>query len=146
MKRNPLVLAAAWTVIFAALTACPSAQPGQDPVLVNAQRAYTNTRDTLDLLFNLEMSNKALIETKLPGTHHVVDGIKTQAKVALPELLKAIDTYATSRDKANLEKWQAVANQLFESAKVIIANFGKQGIVASGPLLDRALELAGGVS
>lgn len=121
-------LAVALTVCVLALTACPATTPGQDPVTVNAQRVYSNSRDTLDLLFNLEMTNKALIEAKLPGTHAVVDGIKTQAKVALPELLKAIDAYSVNHDKATLDKWKAVAQQLLESAKVIIANLGKQNI------------------
>jgi hypothetical protein len=121
-------LAVALTVCLFALTACPATTPGQDPVTVNAQRVYSNSRDTLDLLFNLELSDRALIESKLPGTHAVVDGIKTQAKVALPEFLKAIDTYSVNHDKETLDKWQAVAQQLLESAKVILANLGKQNI------------------
>lgn len=146
MKRS-LRLAAALTVILASLTACPATAPGQDPVLVQAQRTYSNARDTLDLLFNLEKDNAALIEQKLPGTHAVVDGIKTQAKIALPELLKAIDTYAANKDRAAIDKWEAVVRQLLESAKVIVSNLGKQGIVHAVYWIDGSdVPVLGGVS
>ena len=131
-------------VLVVSVAACASVKPGEDPVLVQAQRTYSNTRDALNTLFTLEMDNKDLIESKLPGTHAIVDGIKTQAKIALPELLKAIDTYAANRDRAALDKWEAVALQILESAKVIIANLGKQGIVASGPALEDVQSLLGG--
>ena len=118
MKR--LKAPAAVVALAVILVACSTVAPGQDPILVRAQQTYSVALDSFDLLFNLENDNKALIEEKLPGTHAVVDKIKVQAKVALPALLSAIDTYKVNKDKDTLIKILAVVENLLHSAQELL--------------------------
>jgi hypothetical protein len=113
-------------------TACATVAPGQDPVLVRAQQTYQTSVDTFDLLFNLELENKDLIESKLPGTHMIVDKVKVQAKVALPALLSAIDTYKANKDQVGLTKWLAVVEDLLRSAQGVVSQVSAAGLVKGG--------------
>jgi hypothetical protein len=115
---------------MAIVMAAPSCAPvaaGEDPVLVRAQQTYLTARDSFDLLFNIELDNRDLIEQKLPGTHKVVNDVKVRAKQALPALLSAIDTYKINKDKDKLSLWLAVVEDLLRSAQ---AELGKVSAAA----------------
>lgn len=100
MKPKPfsrLALAALFVLAASAgivvTVACPPPPPGQDPVVVRAQQSYLTARDACDLLFNLELNNRARLEQMLPGIHAKVNVIRTSARTWLPELKKQIDLY-----------------------------------------------------
>jgi uncharacterized lipoprotein len=139
MKTNRSLVALCLTVILVA--GCATVAPTADPVLVRAQQSYATAVNTCDLLFNIELDNRTLIESKLPGTHATVDKIKTQAKTYLPKLLSAIDTYAAAKTAANastLTAVLAVVEAFLASAQDLIT---KVGVVPPKPVACNAFAI-----
>ena len=113
-------------LVLSMAVACATVQPGQDPVLVRAQQSYKTAVDSCDLAFKLELNNRELIEKALPGTHATVDKIKTEAKVALPALLAAIDSYAATKDQAALVRALAVVDTILAHIQGVLAALPKE--------------------
>lgn len=129
--RSPaaIALVLALAIVAVGCDGCSSVAPGNDPILVRAEQTYNITLDSLDTLFNLQMDNAAAIEKLLPGTNAIVNKMRADAKIALPELRKAIDTYRTNKDAAALQKWSAVATRLLASAMSIMAKISESNAV-----------------
>lgn len=135
--RKRLAIALLLVTVYAA---CKSVAPGQDPILVRAQQSYATTLATCDFLFTLQANNKDSIEKALPGTNAIVNEMRAKAKLVLPELLKAIDSYAATKDSGPLMKWSAVAAQLLDSAQKILTSLSASHLaVAPVPRIDLRL-------
>lgn len=104
---------AAILVVAALAASCASVSPGEDPVLVRAQQTYETARETANLLFTIEDQHEALLESKLPGTHAVVEKLRVRVRAELPKLLRAIDAYDAARavGKSDLLTALAVAEE-----------------------------------
>lgn len=124
----------AFCLLLCLAVGCATVKPGADPVLVRAQQTYATAVNSCDLLFNLELDNRALIESKLPGTHAAVDKIKVNAKKYLPELLKATDSYSVAKTAENANALTialAVIEDILRDVQSALVKTAGVGIVAS---------------
>jgi len=105
--------------LLAILNACASVAPGNDPVLVNAQRTARTAHTSFDFLFKIERDNDALVRQNIPAVHTAVNELRRKAPKAEADLWSAIETYRTNRtadNKANLNTYLAVIQNLLDVA------------------------------
>lgn len=120
MKRNPRIAAALAVVLV--LSGCATVAPGEDKILVRAQQTYETARETANLLFTIEDQHEALLESKLPGTHAVVEKLRVRVREELPKLLRAIDAYDAARavGKNDLLTALAVAEEFLDELQGLL--------------------------
>ena len=105
--------------LFAILNACATIAPGNDPVLVNAQRTARTAHTSFDFLFKIERDNDALVRQNIPAVHTAVNELRRKAPKAEADLWGAIEAYRTNRtadNKANLNTYLAVIQNLLDVA------------------------------
>lgn len=117
MKRNrniAFVLVALYLAV-----GCASILPGNDPVVVNAERVTAAAADTFDAAFHVEYANHALLKQSSPATVAYVNYVRTNAPTWLTTARALTTAYKQNRsasNKANLETalatLQAAINQL----------------------------------
>lgn len=128
MRRNR---AAALILILAFAVSCASNQAirdaGADPLALRAEQTYIVARETANLLFSIEDENEALIESKLPGTHGLVEKLRVRVREDLPKLLRAIDTYKAARDEGKNALLIALAlvDEFLAEVQTILGNSQK---------------------
>lgn len=101
------------------LCSCATILPGNDPVLVNAERTAQSSHQVLDLLFTVERDNEAVIKRTQPKIHDAVNSVRRKAPAAEDNLQKAIDAYRDHRDaqhKADLGTYLATLQALLDIA------------------------------
>ena len=108
MRSSPFQhLAVAIAAIAAlALGSCAGILPGNDPVVVNAERVTAAAADTFDAAFNVEYQNHALLKEKSPAIVAYVNYARTNAPKWLAtarQLTQAYKTNRTAANKANLQ-------------------------------------------
>ena len=117
-KRPALLL-----LLVALSVGCATVRPGEDPVLVRAQQTYETARETANLLFVLEDQHQDLLESKLPGTHKTVEGLRLTVRKELPNLLRAIDAYEAARSagKSDLLTALAVVDEFLDEIQALVS-------------------------
>ena len=133
-KRPALLLLLVALAVLS--TACPATTvtapdgttaPAVDLIAVRAEQTYVTARETANLLFVLEDENQALIESKFPGTHKLVEKLRVRVREDLPRLLQAIDTYKAARDagKSDLLIALALGDAFLAEVQTILGNSQK---------------------
>jgi hypothetical protein len=134
----PLAALAAIPFAIALLgTGCSSIAPGNDPLVVNAERTTTLAVDTFDLFVKWEYDNRTVL-SKVPQIRKAADRIRTQAPTWLStarNLTKAYKANRTLENKANLETAITVLRTALAEARVYLES-GME--MAAGPPLPPA--------
>jgi hypothetical protein len=103
---TPLLALAALPFAIALLgTGCSSIAPGNDALVVNAERTTTLAVDTFDLFVKWEYDNRVVL-SKVPEIRKAADHIRTNGPTWLTtarNLTKAYKSNRTLENKANLE-------------------------------------------
>lgn len=75
---------------------CATITPGNDPVVVNAERIELSALYTADGFIEYEAANQAIIESKAPAIHSLAEKIRTDFPPALIAARKATKQYKAS--------------------------------------------------
>lgn len=108
MKHKLSSLLAAFILLpssFILLSGCATIQPGNDPVLVNAERTTATAYDTFDSFFALERQNDSYVKAHAPAIHKFTNDLRRNAPKYLHTARALTETYRVTRtaeNKANL--------------------------------------------
>jgi hypothetical protein len=105
MKRLRLPASVALVALLVGLNGCSNIQPGNDPVVVNAERAIGVATPTFDELFKLEYTNHAVLKQDAPQVVAGVNVLRRNAPkwiATAVALTKAYKQNRTDENKANL--------------------------------------------
>jgi hypothetical protein len=135
MKAGIAMAALLVAVLF---TACATVAPGNDPVLVNAERNLNVAVKSLDALFKTDYQNWQVIDPVIPGWKAAVNALR----VAAPPVIDAADAsikayraalalYRVDPTQVTQEQLNALATDL--GTKIVAAvNLGKQAMAVIG--------------
>jgi hypothetical protein len=125
-------------LFIVALAACATVAPGNDPVLVNAERNLNVAVKSLDALFKTDYQNWQVIDPAIPGWKGAVNALR----VAAPPVIDAADgsikayraalaLYRVDPTQVTQEQLNALATDL--GTKIVAAvNLGKQAMAIVG--------------
>ena len=102
------------------LVSCASVTPGNDPVVVNAERVTAAAAETFDGLFRTEAANHAIIKARAPQVAAGVNKLRAVAPEALESARAVTMAYKHNRsdeNKANLATAIAVLQSLLDQAR-----------------------------
>ena len=117
MKHFNLV---AQVALLALLAGCAGIQPGNDPVVVNAERITASAAETFDGLFRTEAENHAVIKARAPAVAAGVNKLRQVAPEALDAARAVTKAYKNNRsaeNKANVGTAIAVLQSLLDQAR-----------------------------
>jgi hypothetical protein len=120
MKHFNLVAQGA---LLALLVSCAAIQPGNDPVVVNAERVTASAVEVFDGLFRTEFANHAVIRARAPQVASGVNQLRQVAPQAIATARAATQAYKnnrTSENKANVATALAVLQALLDQARVYL--------------------------
>lgn len=131
--RVPLAAFAALPLAVVLLgSGCSAIAPGNDALVVNAERTTTLAVDTFDLFVKWEHDNRAVL-AKVPQIRKAADRIRTQAPTWLStarSMTKAYKANRTLENKANLETAITLLRTALAEARVYLES-GME--IAQGP-------------
>ena len=125
-------------LFIVALAACATVAPGNDPVLVNAERNLNVAVKSLDALFKTDYQNWQVIDPAIPGWKAAVNALRITA----PPVIDAADAsikayraglalYRVDPAQVRQEQLNALATDL--GTKIVAAvNLGKQAMAIVG--------------
>jgi len=93
-------------VVAILLYGCAGIAPGNDPVVVDAEKSTSVFVETLNTFFQLEYQNRDLIKAKLPQVHQYAEVMRLNAPTWIATARDLTKTYKTNRtpdNKANLQ-------------------------------------------
>jgi ABC-type amino acid transport substrate-binding protein len=90
-NRTPTVLVALLAAVL--FTACATVAPGNDPVLVNAERSLKATVGTLDTLFKTDYQNWQVIDPVIPQWKDAVNALRVAAPPVIDAANGSIKAY-----------------------------------------------------
>lgn len=131
MKAGIAIMALLVAVLF---TACASVQPGQDPVLVNAERNLNVAVKSLDALFKTDYQNWQVIDPAIPGWKAAVNALRVTAPPVIDAADGSIKAYRAALALYRVDPTQITQEQLNALAtdlgtKIVAAvNLGKQAM------------------
>jgi hypothetical protein len=129
MKAGIVMAALLVAVMF---TACATVQPGNDPVLVNAERNLNVAVKSLDNLFRTDYEHWMVIDPVIPGWKAAVNALRKTAPPALLVADGSIKAYRAALALYRVDPTQVTQEQLNALAtdlgtKIVAAvNLGKQ--------------------
>jgi hypothetical protein len=106
------------------LTSCASILPGNDAVLVNAERTTALAFDAFDSFFALERGQEAYIKANLPEVHKFANSLRVNAPKYLATARVTTEAYRTNRsatNKANLQTATAILQTALSQVQVYTA-------------------------
>ncbi len=83
------------------LGACSTIMPGNDPVLVNAERVTSLSYTTFDSFFALERQQEVYVKANLPAAHRFANQLRGNAPKYLASARAATEAYRLNRDEQN---------------------------------------------
>lgn len=83
------------------VTGCASILPGNDAVLVNAERTTALAYDTFDSFLSLERGQESYIKAVLPEVHNFANSLRVNAPKYLASARATTEAYRLNRDAAN---------------------------------------------
>lgn len=98
MKHTKLSLLTIIALLFAS---CAVIQPGNDPVLVNAERTTAAAYTTFDSFLALERSQDALVKVTAPEVHKFANNLRANGKNWLQTARAETEAYRSHRTAAN---------------------------------------------
>src|SRR5688572_19337335 len=82
LRRLPQSFALALT-LTALLSGCASIKPGNDPLVVNVERAETIAKSTFDLVLNVDHTDREFWKAKAPAFHDFCNWLR-QPQIVTP--------------------------------------------------------------
>jgi hypothetical protein len=89
--------------------ACSTVQTGSDPIVVNAEKTLSVTKDTLNLFVTLEHQNQAIIKAKFPAIHSFAQQVRSDAPHLLQAANDAKNQYKYNKGTSPIALSQAIA-------------------------------------
>jgi len=135
MKAGIVMAALLAAVLF---TACATVQPGNDPVLVNAERNLNVAVKSLDALFKTDYQNWQVIDPVIPGWKAAVNALRITAPPVIDAADGSIKAYRAALALYRVDPTQVTQEQLNALAtdlgtKIVAAvNLGKQAMAVIG--------------
>lgn len=83
------------------LGACATILPGNDPVLVNAERTTSVAYTTFDSFFALERQQEVYVKANLPEVHKFANSLRANAPRYLAIARATTEAYRLNRDENN---------------------------------------------
>ena len=130
--KTPITLIAA----CAFLIGCASVQPGNDPVVVNAERSTAVALATMDAFLQIEYNNRAMLKQVNPGIHIYAEYLRRNGQHYLQTARALTLAYKQNRsatNKANLQTAIALLNEIANQANTYVAQ-SKAAIGAPPPV------------
>lgn len=112
MKRYRQQIALPLLAMF--IVSCASIQPGNDPVVVNAERTTQVAMTSFDSFLKYERSNEAALKSMNPGIHQYANTIRDNGQKWLRTARAMTQAYKYNRNaenKANLQTAIAVLQE-----------------------------------
>ena len=117
---------------------CASVAPGNDPVLVNAERDLNVAVKSLDALFKTDYQNWEVIDPAIPGWKAAVNALRLSAppvidaaNASIKAYRAALALYRADPTQVTQEQLNALANDL--GTKIVAAvNLGKAAVAIVG--------------
>jgi hypothetical protein len=134
-NRTPTVLVA---LLVLAIAACATVQPGQDVVLVNAERDLKIAVATLDNLFKIDAQNWQEIDPLIPGWKAAVNSLRMAAPPTIDAANAAIKAY-----RAGLALYRADPTQITQEQLNALASELGMKIVEAVRLGEQAAAVIG---
>lgn len=104
---------------------CAALAPGADPIVVRAEQTAAFAFEAMDLFLKMEENNREALRQAAPEVEKVANRVRVDGKSALVSLRDATKAYKTNRtpeNKANLDTWMAVVEELRAiSTKYLVA-------------------------
>lgn len=110
------------------LCSCVSIHPGNDPVVVNAERTTALATDTFDTLVHIEYTNRAYLLTIDPQIKVYADKVRKNSPTWLKSARIMTESYKQHRDsqhKANLNTALAVLSTATDESQHYISASSK---------------------
>ena len=115
-------------------TGCATVAPGNDPVLVNAERNLNVAVKSLDALFKTDYQNWQVIDPAIPGWKAAVNALRITAPPVIDAADASIKAYRAALALYRVDPTQVTQEQLNALAtdlgtKIVAAvNLGKQAV------------------
>ncbi len=94
--QTPLII-----ILAMFLGACATILPGNDPVLVNAERTTSLAYTTFDSFFALERQQEVYVKENIPAVHKFANNLRGTAPKYLASARAATEAYRLNRDADN---------------------------------------------
>src|SRR5215471_8108894 len=102
-------------LVLALLCACNNIAPGNDPVVVDAQRIIPSAHDTINAFLKTEAENHVIIKAQAPQISNYANMVRRNAPHWFETAWSTLDTYRHNRspqNKATLQTSLAVLGQV----------------------------------
>lgn len=112
------------------LAGCATLLPGNDPVVVNAERTANLASDTFDTFLKIEYDNHAALETVSPEIGKYAETLRVHAPTWLGSLRALTKAYKFNRspeNKASLQTGVAVVVAAMTESSNYIGQINKTG-------------------
>jgi len=135
IKAGIMMAALLVAVLF---TGCATVAPGNDPVLVNAERNLNVAVKSLDALFKTDYQNWQVIDPAIPGWKAAVNALRITAPPVIDAADASIKAYRAGLALYRVDPAQVTQEQLNALAtdlgtKIVAAvNLGKQAMAIVG--------------
>jgi hypothetical protein len=135
-NRTPTILVALLVAVL--FTACATVAPGNDPVLVNAERNLNVAVKSLDALFKTDYQNWQVIDPAIPGWKAAVNALRVSAPPVIDAADASIKAYRAALALYRVDPTQVTQEQLNAlgtdlGTKIVAAvNLGKQAAAVIG--------------
>jgi hypothetical protein len=135
IKAGIVMAALLVAVLF---TGCATVAPGNDPVLVNAERNLNVAVKSLDALFKTDYQNWQVIDPAIPGWKAAVNALRITAPPVIDAADASIKAYRAGLALYRVDPAQVTQEQLNALAtdlgtKIVAAvNLGKQAMAIVG--------------
>lgn len=115
--------------LLVVLSSCVSIMPGNDPVLVNAERVTTTAYDTFDSFFALERAQETYVKANAPAVHVFANSLRVNAPKWLATARATTEAYRLNRsadNKANLTTAIAILQTAISQVTVYTAQLNQK--------------------
>lgn len=117
-------------IVLLLLASCSTIIPGNDPVLVSAERTTSLAFDTFDSFFALERAQEVYVKANLPEVHKFANSLRVNAPKYLASARATTEAYRLNRDdqnKANLGTAIAILQTALSQVQVYTATIQAKG-------------------
>jgi len=127
MKLQMKFLPVYTATLCALIMGCAGIQPGNDPVVVNAERTTAVARDSFDSFLQYEYNNKTTLQNLNPNIHKFANKIRKNGVEWLQSARSMTQAYKYNRNdqnKANLQTAVAVLQEAVNQIRQYMTEAG----------------------
>ena len=100
-RRVPVIMGMAILAAFLFGCGCASIKEGNEPFVVQSERALTIAKASIEAFVTVEHQNRAWVKANMPRIHESAEAIRRHAPRALTEAGKALRKYKAGRTTEN---------------------------------------------